>query len=646
MYHKISDYGVIGDCRSCALVSSDASIDFACFPDFDSSAYFCAILDEKKGGYFKISPKGYFKSHQKYLQNTNLLETVFFNHKGRVSVTDFMPITMEDEESNGVPAYGTKIIRLVKSVKGDHDFTLTLKVTPDFAREKAVISEQDNKVVIKDSKYQLILYKKHHNVTIKEDTISVEFKLEEGVQEFFSLDFIPNVESISEFSASDLNIRLAKFYVNTQRYWRDWIAQCNYVGDYVEQVHRSALVLKLLTFLPTGAIVAAPTTSLPEKLGGEFNWDYRYTWLRDASFTVYAFLGLGYVKEAERFIKWLEKVCLKEGSTLKIMYGLRGEEHLEEKIVKSLSGYMDSKPVRVGNGASDQKQFDIFGEVLASIHLYVQAGGKLSEKEQKLVKTLVDYCCIHWREEDAGIWEPRYGNKHNTYSKLMCWVGVDRGLSIAKKFNIDGVNYRNWEETKSQIREDILKNGYNKTAKAFTIFYGSEDLDASTLNIPLHGFLPPNDDRVASTIEQIMRNLVVDWFVLRTSDRENTLQEGEGAFFITTFWLIDALSISGRVEEAKVWLDKIIHDATPLGLYAEEFDPISRQHLGNFPQAFTHLGLINSVLNLKQAEVYGKEKKPTIQSERLLKVIGSFLNKEVLPKNFLERALRFMFKRK
>ncbi len=625
MYKPISEYGIIGDCRSSALVSDEGSIDWACLPDFDSPAQFLKILDDEKGGYFKISPLGFYQTNQKYKENTNILTTDFFNHQGNAYVTDFMPKDIKHEASGNIPEYGTKIIRLVKALQGKHEFELELKITPNFALGKISISQKDGRVIIQDDNFQYILFKKHHHTEVSNGVVKINFRLNEGEQEFFALDFYPKNHRVEDLTKQEVNEKLADLYFKTAEFWEWWTSLCKYRGAYFEQVLRSALTLKLLTYTPTGAVVAAPTTSLPEKVRGNLNWDYRYTWLRDASFTVYAFLGLGYIEEAKRFIGWLEKVCLKEADNLKIMYTIRGGKELREKPLKHLKGYMNSKPVRIGNGASNQKQFDIFGEILTAISLFVHLEGKLSEPMKDFVVKLVNFCVLHWQEKDTGIWETRNGERHNTYSKLMCWAGIDRGIRIAKKLKFTGINLIYWEKTREKIKKDLLKNGYNRELHAFTAYYNSKTLDSGTLNIPIVGLLPPDDRRVLDTINQIMHTLVVDWFVLRTSDTDNKLQKGEGTFFLSTFWLIDCLSLLGKVDEAKIWIERIIHDATPLGLYAEEFDPYTKSHLGNFPQAFTHLGFINSVLNLKQAEVFGKESQATTQSDRLAKVFKSLL---------------------
>jgi GH15 family glucan-1,4-alpha-glucosidase len=638
MYRPLSDYGIIGDCRSCCLVSSKGSIDFACLPNFDTPAYLLNLLDDKKGGYFKLSPEGFYQTHQQYLDDTNVLETIFFNHNGRVSLQDLMPIS----EGKSAKEYGTKIIRLVKAIRGSHIITVKLRITPEFASEKITITKNSNQVMLTSSQYVWTLNKKHHEVKIEEDVVIVTFSLKEGEQEFLSLSFYPKDYAVPNYDNGKINSHLADKYLDTVNYWKLWSSKCNYQGKYYPQVIRSALTLKLLTFAPTGAIVAAATTSIPEKIGGGLNWDYRYTWLRDASFTLYAFLGLGYTEEANAFMGWLEKVCIKEGATLNIMYGIHGEEELKERELKHLDGYMKSKPVRVGNGAAHQKQFDIFGEVLTAINLYVNAGGQLSDPMKGFVKQLVEYCLIHWKEKDAGIWEGRGEDKHHTYSKIMCWTGVDRGIRIAKNQKIKDVDFAKWEKAKEEIRADILEHGYDKKIGSFVAHYGSESLDTSTLNLPIVGLLPANDPRVLSTLDKVMTTLTIDWFVLRTSDTENKLQEGEGTFFLSTFWLIDCLSLLGQTEEARIWLEKVISISTPLGLYAEEYDPITKNHLGNFPQAFTHLGLINSVLNLNKAEVYGKEGKATIPSERLTQVIKSVLKTQITPKEFDRHPLAYL----
>ena len=642
-YKPLASYGVIGDCRSAALVSDDASIDFCCLPNFDSAAYFCALLDAAKGGFFKISPtEGVYKTNQRYKRSTkgdpgsgyqnqtNILKTYFFNQRGNVVVTDFMPITIAMDEANTIPKFGLKIVRKVKALKGAQTMRAVMKITPNFAQVIPKIVKKNSQVFIEDSRYRLVLHG-IYDAKINKDTVTVDFQLRENEEVFFGLSLYQKTDPVRQYTQSDFH----RIYRDTEEYWEWWMSKCSYVGPYREVIQRSALALKLMIFEPTGSIVAALTTSLPEKPGGSFNWDYRFTWLRDASFTVYTFIGLGYLREAERFMHWLEKVCLTDEAMPKIMYGIHGEKKLDEKELPHLEGYMKSRPVRVGNEAAEQKQFDIFGEVLNSIYLYINAGGVLNKAMEGFVVRLVDYCCRHWTEPDAGIWENRGGYRHHTYSKLMCWTGVDRGIRIAEKLGLK-CDLDRWSKTKEDIKKDLLEKGYDQQLGAFVDAYGSKFIDASLLNIPIVGLLPADDPRMLSTIDKVMSELEINWFLLRTSDNVEWTKQGEGAFFLPTFWLIDNLSLQGRIPEAKVWLDKMIHDATPLGLYAEEYDPVLRIHLGNYPQAFTHLGLVNSILTLQQAEAFGQEKKPTDQSERLKKVLKTVMNG-----NFEPQTLRF-----
>jgi GH15 family glucan-1,4-alpha-glucosidase len=619
MFKPLSEYGIIGNCRSIALVSDEGSVDFACLPNFDSAAYFCSILDDEIGGFFKIAPQGFFQTNQKYKPDTNILKTYFFNQNGSVSLTDFMPILRSQEESNSIPEYGIKIVRKITALKGDHKIDLVLKVTPDFAKEKAEIKKEGQSLILSCQETKLVLFGEIKKFKVDNNILTLTFDLKEGEEQFFGLGFYPSFAEYPEYTESHFKY----LYKETELFWKEWISQCVYEGQYKDQVTRSALVLKLLTFNPTGAIVAAPTTSLPEKLGGDFNWDYRFTWLRDASFTVHAFLGLGFIKEAAEFMSWLERTCVKEGNGLKIMYGIHGEEELPEAELKHLKGYMNSAPVRTGNGAANQKQFDVYGEVLSAIEQFVEAGGVLSVPMQSFVRKLVDYCCTHWKEKDDGVWESRNGPEHNVFSKVMCWVGINCGLRIFEKLKIKN-DFRYWKTTEDLIKEDVIKNGYNEKIQSFSAYYGSTAIDTSTLNIPLVGFLPANDQRVLSTLDQVMRNLVIDWFVVRTADEKDTLKAGEGTFFLSTFWLIDCLTMLGRFDEAKVWLDRIIHDATPLGLYAEEFDPHSKQHLGNFPQAYTHLGLINTVLSLEQAQGLNIKQKKQLNKEGIFRFFEEY----------------------
>jgi GH15 family glucan-1,4-alpha-glucosidase len=623
MSAKLSDYGFIGDCRTSALVSNKGSIDWLCLPDFDSDSIFCKILDQDKGGYFSISPVGNYLSSQIYKENTNILKTDFFNYAGRVLLTDFMPISRETEHNRAIAEFGTKIIRRVKAKIGDHKLRLELRVTPGFAKGKVEARAGKNGVIFSFNNQKLIFqHSSELIVKIDQDRLVAEFELREGEEAFFDLSFY---SGSSKVEVPTLN-RLKEMYVETRDFWTWWAGLCTYRGHFEKQIVRSALALKLLTFNPTGAVIAAPTTSLPEKLGGGLNWDYRYVWLRDASFTMYALLGLGYLREAVDFMGWLEAVCLADEEDIQIMYGIRGERKLTERRLSHLAGFANSKPVRVGNEAYKQKQLDVYGETLVVISLFVQSGGKLSPEMKSLVKKLVDKCIDRWQEKDASIWEPRDGYQHFTYSKLMCWAGIDRGINLANRLKISAP-LDSWEETKKEIEMDILTNGFDPELGAFVQSFESKTLDSSSFTVPILGFLPATDPRVAANFDTTSTHLNRNWFVYRSNDQKDALKQGEGAFFLSTFWAIDNLSAAGRVKEAKIWLEKMVSIATPLGLYAEMYDPILKEHLGNFPQAFTHLGLINSALNLNQAIKYGAEDRLTTQAERLKKVASIFNSK-------------------
>jgi GH15 family glucan-1,4-alpha-glucosidase len=389
--------------------------------------------------------------------------------------------------------------------------------------------------------------------------------------------------------------------------WRGWIRSCSYNGPYSELVERSALVLKMMTYAPTGAIVAAPTTSLPEEIGGERNWDYRFTWLRDGSFTLYALSVLGFTEEAHAFTHWLQRLSFSDGEDLQIMYGIRGERELVERVLEHLSGYEDSRPVRIGNGAVNQKQLDVFGEVLDCLHQYRRQGcferygEKLEGPLWYLMQVMAEHVCQHWQDTDRGIWEVRDGEHHFVYSKVMCWVALDRVIRAAEQEGLDGEVER-WRIVRDQIRTDILTNGYNTQMGAFTQYYGGTTLDASCLLLPLVGFIPPNDPRMRSTVDRVLEQLTDERGFVYRYNGEDGLEGGEGTFSLCSFWLVDNLAMQGRVDEARSLFERLVGYAGRLGLFSEEISGDEGRALGNYPQAFTHIALINSAHNLGRAE--------------------------------------------
>nr|HET6901938.1 glycoside hydrolase family 15 protein [Ktedonobacteraceae bacterium] len=632
-YQSINSYGVIGDCHSVVLVSPDGSVDWGCLPDFDSPALFCRLLDAEHGGYFQIAPTDMaIPGSQRYLRGSNVLQTKFSSTMGEVVLTDFMPV----ETLSAWPYQGMNnntwtredgschcLVRGVECTFGELAVTLKLKVSPNYAAAPSQIFLTPNNLgaIITGGQQHVGLaivgaYRVSSfamSVEQEEDdthpSIIIQMTLREGERILFALGVGRSLHAARRLVEDELHQRNFDFELaHTLHCWRKWLTGCNYRGPYAEEVQRSALALKMMTYAPTGAIVAAPTTSLPESLGGERNWDYRYTWLRDATFTLYAFNVLGFTEEARAFTHWLRNLSYADGEDLQIMYGIRGERNLAEQELTHLSGYRNSRPVRIGNGAADQKQLDVFGEVLDCIHLYRRQGNferygeSLDGPLWALMRTLVEHVCAHWQEPDSGIWEVRGGMRHFVYSKVMCWVALDRGIRAAQQLNLEA-DLSRWCFVRDQIRADILCHGYNTSIGAFTQSYDDATLDASNLLLPLVGFIPPDDPRMRSTVDRIMERLTDGHGFVFRYHGEDGLSGAEGTFTICTFWLVDNLAMQGRLVEARSLFERLLPYAGRLGLFSEEIDPQSNISLGNYPQAFTHIALINSAINLKKAEM-------------------------------------------
>ncbi len=635
-YQSINAYGVIGDCHSVVLVAPDGSVDWGCLPDFDSPAIFCRLLDAQRGGYFQIAPSDQnIPGTQRYLRGSNVLQTRFSSEAGEVMLTDFMPVetlsawqfrelnnntwTREDGSCHC-------LVRIVECVQGELPITMTLKVTPDYAGAPvdvslvphgmgAVISGGQQHVglgVVGAYRLPSFTMFVRQDVGDEFPSIVVQATLQEGERLLFAVGMGRNARAARRLAEEELHLRNFDWELaHTLHCWRTWLKGSLNSGPYVHWVERSALVLKMMTYAPTGAIVAAPTTSLPEEVGGERNWDYRYTWLRDATFTLYALNVLGFTEEAHAFTHWLRRLSYKNGEDLQIMYGIRGERDLAERELPQLSGYCASQPVRIGNAAAEQKQMDVFGEVLDCIHLFRRQGGFERYGEQlegplwDMMCLLVEHVCQHWQEPDNGIWEVRGGLRHFVYSKVMCWVALDRAIRAAEQLRLEA-DLQRWRLVRDQIRADILIHGYNTRIGAFTQSYDSELLDASNLLLPLVGFIAPDDPRMRSTVDRILEHLTDGrGFVYRyhAVDTDDGLSGGEGTFTICTFWLVDNLSMQGRIDEARSLFERLLGYASHLGLFSEEIDSRKNIALGNFPQAFTHIALINSAYNLRKAEM-------------------------------------------
>ncbi len=600
-YQPIDNYGIVGNMRTVALVGINGSIDWLCFPRFDSPSVFGAILDDAKGGRFQISPACEDVQHKQfYWPETNVLVTRFLSHDGVGEVTDYMPVGPVRDQRDHL------LIRRVSVARGSMPFRMICAPAFDYARtpHKTVLTNEG--VAFHSSQLSLglatVLPLQQH-----ENGVIAEWTLEEGQTAIFVLRAIAADEASSMTVSNEEADALFK---QTVAYWRHWIGKCTYTGRWREMVYRSALVLKLLTYQPTGAIVAAPTCSLPESIGAGRNWDYRYTWIRDAAFTLYALLRIGFTEEAAQFMEWLNSRChdFDEENGLQLMYGIDGRHELPEETLHHLEGYRGSSPVRIGNGAYQQMQIDIYGELMDSVYLFNKYGTPISYDLWTHLRDQINWVCKNWQRTDHGIWEVRGEKQHFVYSKLMCWVAVDRGLRLADKRSFPADRDR-WIKVRDQIYEDIMKNGWSEDRRAFVQAYHSEALDAANLLMPLVFFVSPNDPRMIQTLAAVNRapqkgGLVSDSLVYRynLAHTRDGLDGEEGTFSICTFWLVEAMTRAGRsdrgqLEKARLMFEQMLGYANHLGLYAEEIGP-SGEALGNFPQAFTHLSLISAAFNL------------------------------------------------
>lgn len=596
-YPEISDYAIIGDCHTAALVAKDGSIDWCCWPRFDSDAVFCRLLDVHRGGFLRISPAGKFATKRTYVDGTNILQTSFITAAGRMRVTDCMPIEpAATQDRRGEDVRTTHdLLRLLEGVTGPVEVEIACRPTFRFAADETVLSIQGTTCVASLGRERLRV-DSPWPWRLDSGGVAVACgQIDTGQRLWLAVTY-----SEGEPAAARRPVDLEEALARTTRYWREWSGQSTYSGRHAAAVRRSALALKLLTYEPTGAVIAAPTTSLPEELGGVRNWDYRYTWLRDTALTLEALMALGYHDEALDFWEWLQQLRLAEGRPLQIMYGIDGRTELPERVLEHLEGYAQSGPVRVGNAAAAQRQLDIYGEVLDAAYACVTGMNAGPHPEfGGVLGWLADRAAVDWDLPDQGIWEVRTGPRHFLYSKLMCWVALDRALKLAERGVIHG-NTRAWQDARDAVRSAILTRGFDLAVNAFTQSFGSPALDASALVIPLIGFLPANDPRVTGTIDAIQRQLTRDGLVYRYLT-EDGLPGGEATFVLCSFWLVDALALAGRVEEAQRVFERVVSYANDVGLLAEEVDPATRQLLGNFPQGFAHLALIRSAHRLARA---------------------------------------------
>jgi GH15 family glucan-1,4-alpha-glucosidase len=594
-YQPIEDYSLIGDLRTAALVGNWGSIDFLCFPKFDSPSIFCANADYEKGGYFQIEPLlSNVREKKLYLPDTNVLFSRFLSKDGISEISDFMVV--EDVESEQA------LVRRVKTVHGAIRYRMTCAPRFNYAQAEHTIEKiSDNEYVFRSSGEDKLAIRIRSSVTldISGKDVIADFTLENGQHASFILE-----EAILGVTSptTDQNYTSDAFK-RTSSFWRNWISHSQYKGRWREMVNRSALALKLLTSREHGSIVAAPCFGFPNEIGGERNWDYRFTWIRDASFTLYALMRLGYTSEAGAFMKWLEDRIgeLDDGGSLQIMYGIDGSPHLEEFHLDHLEGYMQSRPVRIGSTNYHQKQFDIYGEIMDSVYLYDKRGESISHNLWTKLTRLIEYVCQNWMMPDSGIWEVRGGDQEFTFSRVMCWVAMDRAIRLAKKRSRPAPLLR-WEKVRDEIYNSVFQDLWNEERQAFVQFKGATAMDAATLIMPLVKIISPTDPKWLSTLKAIENDLVEDSLVYRYRVGEafsDMLEGTEGTFSICSFWYIECVSRSGDLEKARYLFEKMLGYGNRVGLFSEQLGTHG-EFLGNVPQAFTHLALISAAFDLNR----------------------------------------------
>ena len=584
---KIEDYAIIGDMHTVALVGANGSIDWLCMPKFGSEACFASLLGLEDNGFWRIwaSAPG-AAVRRSYQGDTLILETEYTTKEGRARVIDFMPTQSRDR----------RVIRIVEGVTGHVDMSMKLIIRFDYGKTIPWVRHLDDCGLVAIAGPNALTL--HTAVPIRGEGLSTvaTFTVSQGERRSFALTWHPSHEPVGADVTTFDDLLL-----NTQRYWTNWAARCRYQGPWRSAVVRSLVTLKALTYEPTGGIVAAATTSLPEFIGGVRNWDYRFCWLRDATFSLYSFMTAGYVDEAKAWSEWLLRAAAGDPSQMQIMYGVAGERSMPELELAHLVGYEDSRPVRIGNRAAEQFQLDVYGEVMDAMNLARASGIKTDEDSWNLERHLVQFVIEHWMDPDEGIWEIRGPRRQFTHSKVMAWVALDRAVKAVEGFGLKGAA-EEWRSVRGEIHEDICRQGFNTGRNAFTQYYGSHELDASLLMIPLVGFLPATDPRVVSTVELIEKELVSDGLVQRyqtsPTGAVDGLPPGEGTFLPCSFWLADCLHLMGRHDDARRLYERLLAVRNDLGLMSEEYDPAGRRQLGNFPQAFSHVCLVNTAYNL------------------------------------------------
>jgi GH15 family glucan-1,4-alpha-glucosidase len=611
-YPPISDYALIGDCRSAGLISRDGSLDWLCLPRFDSPSVFAALLDASEGGRYCIRPVGEYSSERRYLANTNVLETVFRTPTGACVLRDLMSVSSEEDKR----AYLTpehEVLRELEGLEGEVEVEILYDPRPDYGRVRPLLEERgalglrcevDGTSLTLHSELPLKL-------TDGDRSARGTAQIRSEEQTYLSLTYSMEAPAVVPLLGEAARGRIER----TVRWWQEWANRCTYEGPYRDAVVRSALALKLMTYAPSGALVAAPTTSLPEALGGVRNWDYRYCWLRDASFTLRALFALGYREEAEAYIGWLLHATRLTWPELQVLYNVFGEARLPERELPHLEGYAGSRPVRIGNDAQGQLQLDVYGEVLNGAARFLDRDGRFDRDTSRMLDGLGRTVCRRWREPDEGIWEGRSGRFHNTHSKVLCWVALDRLIEMHEAGYLE-VSVDLFRTNREEIREEIEAHGYNERIESYTRTFDSDEMDASLLTLPLYGYIEGEHPRMRSTCARIHEKLARDGLVYRyETATDDGLPPGEGAFGLCSFWAVECVAHGGNVEGATRTFERLLAYANDVGLFAEEIDPDTGAALGNFPQAFTHIGLINAALTLAEYRdkhtFAGRDRPPT-----------------------------------
>lgn len=584
MPSRIEDYALIGDCETAALVGRDGSIDWLCWPRFDSGACFAALLGDSQNGRWKIAPAGGItRTTRQYREDTLVLETRFETETGDAVVVDFMPPRRKH----------SRLMRVVRGVRGTVRMSMELILRFDFGRSVPWVTRMDDGTLRAIAGPNMAVLRTPAKITGEDLKTVAEFSVSEGQ----SVPFVLGYRASHEPPPKALNFEDA--LQHTEEFWRDWIGQCTYHGPWSEAVHRSLITLKALTYQPTGGIIAAPTTSLPERIGGERNWDYRYCWLRDATLTLLILMDAGYHSEAAEWQNWLLRAVAGSPDQVQIMYGIGGERELAERELAWLPGYEGSKPVRIGNAAADQLQLDIYGEVASALHHARASKLPRNEPGVELEKTLLSHLEQIWQQPDEGIWEIRGPRQQFTHSKVMAWLAFDRAVKSCEQFGIKGLVDR-WRILRDQIHDDVCRKAYDPELGSFVQAYGSKGLDSNLLMIATSGFLPPSDPRFQGTVRAIEQKLMRDGFVLRynTKELDDGLPPGEGVFLACSFWLAETYALMGRRDDACRLMEKLLALRNDVGLLSEEYDVDCGRLVGNFPQAFSHIGLVNTAMRI------------------------------------------------